>query len=129
MATFEDIFNKITSKNPQPEPAPLYWVEPRPKCSDCRDVDVMNYGDLCEHCQKEASQGYKIMYKMGRLANGFALDAGIVYHAVENAADYGLGKALCGTEPGRRSAGWHRVTGQQVTCKACMKKLQNKEPK
>lgn len=123
MATFEDIINKIASKNPQPEPTLLYWVETRPLCSDCRDYEVMNYGDICEHCQQENKQGYKVMYKMGRLANGFALDSGTVYHAVKNTGDYGMGKAICGTSTGKRSAGWHRVTGQQVTCKACLNKI------
>ena len=126
MATFEDIFKKITAKV-QPEPEPLYWVDPRPMCADCRENEVMLTGDICEDCKTEHERGYKVMYKMGRLANGFALDAGTVYHAVESSMpDYGCGKALCGTSTGRRSAGWHKQRGQAVTCKACLNKIHHK---
>ena len=120
---FKELFEKIAESHPCPELPALYWVEPRPHCSECREFEVMNYGDICEHCQQETKQGYKVMYKMGRLANGFALDRGTVYHAVKDTPDYGIGSAICGTKTGRRSAGWHRQTNQAVTCKACIKRL------
>lgn len=123
MNNITDFIMEIAARNPAPDLEPLQWVEPRPMCSDCRDYEVMNYGDICEQCQQEKQQGYKVMYKMGRLANGFALDGGTVYHAVKDMPDYGVGSAVCGTKTGRRSAGWHRQTNQAVTCKACIKRL------
>ncbi len=122
--TLQSMLEEIAARYPAPpELEPLQWVEPRPMCSDCRDHEVMMPGDICEHCKLDNQRGYSVMYKMGRLANGAALDSGTVYHAVGDGYDYGMGKALCGTEPGRRSAGWMRQVNQQVTCKACLRKL------
>jgi len=119
-----EFLQEIAERNPRPEPAPLYWVEPRPKCADCRDNEVVLPGDICDDCQAEAKRGYKVMYKMVRPANGSQLDGGTVYHAVEaSMPDYGVGKALCGTSTGRRSAGWHIQRNQPITCKACLKKI------
>ena len=119
MATFEDIFRKIIEKNPQPEPEPLYWVESRPKCSACRDYEVMNYGDHCERCKAHDAQGWQPMEMLGRLANGFELDHGRRVHAVAD----GQNKAMCGAKPGKRSVGWSRSTSDEVTCPRCVKKL------
>lgn len=120
------MLEEIAARYPAPpELEPLQWVEPRPRCSDCRDNEVMLDGDTCEPCQAEAKQGYKVMYKMGRLANGSQLDGGTIYHAVKDTPDYCNGKAMCGTSTGRRSAGWHKQRGQAVTCKACLRRLSN----
>lgn len=122
---WEEILNKYAEEHPAPpELPPLHTVEPRPMCDQCRDYAVMNYGDICEHCKREWSQSYRVMYKMGRLANGAALDAGTVYHAVElGMPEYGVGAAFCGSKTGRRSAGWMRQTNQDVTCPRCLAKL------
>ena len=123
--SLQSMLEEIASRTEAPEPQIVYWVEPQPVCSDCRDERVMLEGDICKHCKTEKERGYKVAYKMGRLANGFALDAGTVYHAVPSSTiDYGLGKALCGTPTGRRSAGWHKDRNHEVTCKACLKKIE-----
>ena len=124
MATFEDIFKKIIEKNPQPEPAPLYWVETRPKCAACHDYEVMNYGDHCERCKAHAAQGWQPMEMLGRLANGAELDHGRRVHAVPN----GSRRAMCNAEPGRRSVGWTRSDSDTVTCPRCIKKLEKLTP-
>lgn len=56
----------------------------------------------------------------GRCANGNERDRGAIIHAVEG------WKALCGREPGRRSAGWsewERHELSAVNCPRCRKKL------
>lgn len=61
----------------------------------------------------------------GRCANGSELDSGTRWHAVP-LGEHGLSwSALCGAEPGRRSAGWSSwtVRGQAVTCPRCLGKL------
>lgn len=120
----QDMITRLAERTQYTEPPPVHWVEPRPHCDQCRDYEVMNEGDICEHCQRESSQGYRVMYKMGRLANGAALDGGSRYHAVElGTHEYGMGKAICGTKTGRRSAGWMRQVNQEVTCPQCIAKL------
>jgi hypothetical protein len=62
---------------------------------------------------------------MGRLANGFEADAGKRVHLVpDDTGHYGLGRALCGAEPGRRSGGWDVdwYVSKQVTCPRCLKR-------
>lgn len=67
----------------------------------------------------------KIKKKLGRLANGFESDKGSIWHALPvNANGYTEHKALCGTEPGRRSVGWSFDDGAEVTCQRCARKLQ-----
>jgi hypothetical protein len=123
--TIQSMLETIAARYPAPaELEPLQWVEPRPRCHNCRGYEVMDYGELCEHCTLDNQRGYSVMYKMGRLANGAALDGGTIYHAVKNTGDYGIGSAVCGTKTGRRSAGWMRQVNQPVTCKACLKKVQ-----
>jgi hypothetical protein len=67
-----------------------------------------------------------IATKGGRAANGFQRDQGSVTHAIPNGADYGFQKALCGTEPGRRSIGWTGIESkryQKVICEKCKRKM------
>lgn len=62
--------------------------------------------------------------KMGRLADGRELGQGAVIHAVPaGTMHYGHAKAACGTQPGRRSGGWHveNLAGRPVTCARCAK--------
>lgn len=63
------------------------------------------------------------VYKAGRAWNGAHRDAGTVVHIVEGDEPNGYwgNKALCGTEPGRRSYGWSK-TDKEVNCKNCIKK-------
>jgi hypothetical protein len=63
--------------------------------------------------------------KMGRLTDGRELGQGSVFHAVPwGTPHYGRAKAACGTQPGRRSGGWHVddlfIT---VSCKRCAAKV------
>lgn len=63
---------------------------------------------------------------MGRLSNGFEADQGKRIHAVpDNVGHYGLGKALCGAKPGRRSGGWDvdHHAGRAVTCPRCVARM------
>lgn len=122
--TIQNMIDELAARTPQPKEELIYTVVPRPMCDECRDYQVMDYGDICEHCQKEFRQSYRVMYKLGRLRNGFARDAGILYHAVElGTHDYGQGKAFCGTKTGKRSVGWMRQVNQDVTCEKCLQKL------
>ena len=69
---------------------------------------------------------YASVVKMGRLTCGFQKGHGVVRHAIPM-DDYFFGckgKALCGTQPGRRSVGWvndEEVT--EVTCARCLGKM------
>ena len=61
-------------------------------------------------------------YMLGSCANGAERDKGTRIHAVQS------WKALCGKEPGRRSAGWALFPDQvkplsDVNCPRCSKKL------
>lgn len=62
--------------------------------------------------------------KTGRCANGAERDGGSVIHCLiqENKSYPIWGKSLCGTEPGRRSAGWDE-SENEVSCLKCVKKL------
>jgi len=62
--------------------------------------------------------------KAGRCANGSERDRGKVAHAVAPNA----WRALCGTEPGRTSAGWSQWKAEAVTCPRCARKLRELEP-
>jgi hypothetical protein len=53
--------------------------------------------------------------KAGRCCEG-ERDHGLVVHLVQ-----GRRKALCGAEPGRRSAGWSGYPSEQATCPRCLK--------
>lgn len=109
---------KIAARHPQEELPPVHWVEHRPRCADCHENEVMNSGDACWRCISHAAQGWEPMEMLGRLANGAELDHGRRVHAVAT----GKRKAMCGAEPGRRSVGWSRSSGEEVTCPRCAKK-------
>ena len=67
---------------------------------------------------------YKGRVKLGRLSNGFESDHGYVVHACSsNISSYCGGKALCGTEPGKKSVGWSPADYPEITCPKCIKKL------
>lgn len=59
--------------------------------------------------------------KIGRCANGAERGKGFIYHAVES----GRWSALCGTEPGRLSAGWQNEPEpvERVNCPRCRKQI------
>lgn len=86
-------------------------------CQQCH-VHIDHPG-LCETCETENGLGYQILRKTGRLANGAERDGGEIYHAVR----FDKYKAVCGTQPGRRSVGWSNYHGEKVTCQACIKRL------
>ena len=70
---------------------------------------------------------YVSAIKSGRAFNGAHRDAGTIVHLVKsmgNSFGFWGGKSLCGTEPGMRGNGWHRVD-KQPTCLKCIKKLNN----
>ena len=119
---FQEMIEKIAERNPQTELPPVHWVEPRPRCGQCRDFEVMESGQICTHCQKEQDQGYIVMSLAGRCANGAERDHGTRFHAVETTSY----KALCGSKPGRRSVGWSRELGP-VSCPRCISKLARAE--
>lgn len=73
--------------------------------------------------------------KTGRCANGAHRAAGLIVHALAagDAKHIGHGgswsPALCGTVPGRLSAGWAIPHGAPVVnCPRCVRKLQPKAP-
>ena len=65
-------------------------------------------------------------YLIGRATSGSQRGGGTLYHATES-GPYGLGRALCGAKPGRRSAGWSNLPGTDVTCTRCLSKLRRTE--
>jgi len=71
---------------------------------------------------------FMVRSKTGRCANGMQLDAGIRGHAVPQRETSGIvhfeGKAICGTEPGRRSRWSESQWINTVTCPACLKRLE-----
>lgn len=63
--------------------------------------------------------------KSGRCWNGAHREGGSIVHAVKGNDYPSFAKALCGTEPGLRSAGWETFRlGIAVTCPKCIKKLE-----
>jgi len=116
MTTFFEQLKELADNTP--EPAPVYWVEARPRCDQCREFEVMEQGEICEQCKKEWAQHYQVMSLAGRCANGSELDHGTRYHAVE----FDSNRAMCGTKPGRRSVGWTREY-KDVTCPRCIARL------
>ena len=117
MTTFFEQLKTLAENTP--ELAPVYWVETRPLCDECREFEVMEHGDICEHCKKEWEQHYQVMSLAGRCANGSELDHGTRYHAVE----LDRTSAFCGAKPGRRSVGWTRELNKEVTCPRCIARL------
>ena len=62
---------------------------------------------------------YRITHLAGRARSG-GDSVGKVTHLVESF----YWKALCGKEPGRRSAGWSEYNDNELTCPRCITKLQ-----
>jgi hypothetical protein len=59
----------------------------------------------------------------GRCANGAERDGGRRWHALTAYSVFG--KALCGAQPGRRSAGWDwSSVRMEVTCPKCLKRTE-----
>lgn len=56
---------------------------------------------------------------LGSCASGAESDKGRLSHGVVGDS----WKALCGAEPGRRSAGWAEYDDAEVTCKRCLAKM------
>ena len=90
--------------------------------------DAEQYRDIDREAQAKAEAEiakqkpvYRAMRKIGRCANGAERGKGFVYHAVE----HNCWRALCGTQPGRQSAGWQNEPEpiEKVTCPRCLKKL------
>lgn len=75
--------------------------------------------DPCPYCAEDAARGYEVKMLAGRCASGEERGHGTKWHALKD------GRALCGAQPGRRSAGWSSYTklGQDATCPKCLKKL------
>jgi hypothetical protein len=65
---------------------------------------------------------YVAMRLLGRCANGNEADGGRIYH-IKGASHW---KALCGAQPGRRSAGWadHPDATKPVEQSTCLKCLE-----
>lgn len=85
--------------------------------TDPKSNQTTRAGFVLAGTDREAT--YIGMRKMGRCANGNEADGGRLYHAVNRES----GKALCGNNPERRSAGWSSYTSETVTCPMCVKKL------
>ena len=97
-------------------------------CPRCGHYAATAPATLCADCQADYDRGYEALTLTGRCANGAEGGHGILYHAVpmQGSPLYVLGKggrALCGAEPGRRSAGWSEWKGREVTCARCAKRL------
>jgi hypothetical protein len=72
---------------------------------------------------------YSTVIKSGRAFNGAHRDAGTIVHLIAGGEVNGFwgGKSLCGTEPGRRGNGWHKVD-KDATCYKCKTKLEKLTP-
>ena len=70
---------------------------------------------------------YTIQRLTGRCTDGAERGCGIKWHALPKDS----WKALCGAQPGRRSAGWsdqkwatpNGIVGETVTCPRCLVKI------
>lgn len=84
-------------------------------------------GSTQQFCTSTQCPGlYRPAVKLGRLASGAQSDHGMVIHAVPPEVNhYGFGRAMCGTEPGRRSVGWATdYEGRAITCERCRRKVE-----
>ena len=122
--SFGELFGKVAASmdDDLEERVP---VEPQPLCADCRRSGLeLNEDGLCRICVEEHAQGYRIRSLAGRCANGAQRDSGRLFHAVP----LGSWKAVCGTGPGRQSAGWSEWgRGGDVTCPRCASRIKNRK--
>ncbi len=127
--SFEQFIQNIIDEHPEhqnaesPKPQKI-----TPTCKECGWSENINENDLCVDCQKANDRGYQINQLAGRCANGSELDHGVLFHVrlkVDSGYDW---QALCGYQPGRRSAGWSswKPSDRKVTCKKCLRRLANK---
>ncbi len=102
-------------------------------CEHCgwtfADASYLNPDGVCVDCAATLARGYEISNKAGRCRTG-SDQAGAIYHArlLDKNGDP-LWRAVCGTEPGRRSVGWssYKPATREVTCQRCLKRLQEDE--
>lgn len=101
------------------------------QCQRCRwtfaDASQLNADGVCTDCAATLERGYEISSKAGRCRTG-SDQAGTIFHARlldENGSPQW--RAVCGTEPGRRSVGWssYKPADRRVTCQRCQKRLAN----
>lgn len=64
----------------------------------------------------ERAEQYRALRKTGRCADGNERGRGSLYHAVNRTTM----RSLCGSNPGRLSAGWSETDGDAVTCPRCL---------
>ena len=124
-----------------PQPAPPPPVDPRTVlCSHCaeeREDDgrwrLAKSWERCQHPEHKPFRGMKFVPARlaGSCLNGAERDGGALYHALPNPGGVEgggfFGKALCGAEPGRRSAGfsiYDKDLDRPITCKRCLKRLE-----
>lgn len=114
MATIIDILKATMPKDGSPV-EPFEPFVPEPRCY-AHDSSLP-----CPQCETDMERGYSVKVLAGRCANGSELGSGTRWHSVP----VDSWKALCGAQPGRRSAGWSvwYIKGQEVTCPRCLKKL------
>lgn len=84
--------------------------------------------DKISHCptttrSSSMSHSYLTARKTGTCSSGAERNRGRVTHLIaapdpKNGGPY-FGRALCGTTPGPRSAGWEITRGADVTCTEC----------
>ena len=124
MATFEQVFAEIAFRTVPDAPRVTTPI----LCERCREGRELNNDGLCADCAATLARGYEISSKAGRCRTG-SDQTGEIYHARLLGDDgWPNYKAVCGTEPGRRSAGWSswKPADREVTCKRCLKRLANK---
>ena len=121
-------FIKILEAALEPEDGRAKAViqQPPPRCSMCNSKPRTENALVCSDCLGAIERGYQISALAGRCANGAERDKGFRFHArmlnENQIPDY---RAICGYQPGRRSAGWSdwRPVGREVTCPRCAKRV------
>lgn len=85
--------------------------------------EAEEYRDVDRAALERAEAAMKVTprRKNGRCSSGAERGRGYVYHAVPGDS----WTALCGSEPGRLSAGWNQNIDPdaKVTCSRCLKKM------
>jgi hypothetical protein len=123
MAGLTDILRGIAARYPNPPRAEYHEPDPVYYCDICRDHQVERPDAICPQCATDQARGYCVRSLAGRCANGSELDHGTRFHALPMTGK--TWRALCGTEPGRRSVGWTTWGADRaVTCPRCINKLE-----